>query len=183
MKSKRTTFTIVSTALLAAMTCVSTMIIQIPTPTGGYIHLGDGFVLLSGILLGPIYGGLAAGIGSMFADLLSGYPQYAIATLLIKGIAAIVGGFIYSTLSRKKISRPIAVIAAGIGGGIIVTSGYFSFDSFLLGSGVVAALTGIPTNTIQNIFGIIVSSLLLPFLEKTPVLQNLPIYSKDSIDN
>ena len=42
-------------ALMAALTCVSTMIIKIPTPTNGYIHPGDGFVLLSGLLLGPLW--------------------------------------------------------------------------------------------------------------------------------
>lgn len=176
MNSKKATLTIVITALMAAMTCVSTMIIQIPSPTGGYIHLGDGFVLLSGILLGPIYGGLAAGIGSMLADLLSGYPQYALATLCIKALAAIIGGNLYAILSDKKLLRPASVILAGIGGGIIVTTGYFSFDSFLLGNGVVAALTGIPSNIVQNIFGILVSSILLPFLLKTPIIRNFLIH-------
>ena len=40
---------LVTAALLAAMTCVATMIIKIPTPTFGYIHPGDGFVLLFGV--------------------------------------------------------------------------------------------------------------------------------------
>ena len=40
-------------ALMAALTCIATMIIKIPTPTLGYIHLGDGLVLLCGIVLGP----------------------------------------------------------------------------------------------------------------------------------
>ncbi len=43
----------VTAALLAAFTCIATMIIKIPTPTFGYIHLGDGLVLLCGIILGP----------------------------------------------------------------------------------------------------------------------------------
>ena len=56
---------IVMTALFAALACAATMAIRIPTPgTGGYIHPGDALVVLSGILLGPIYGGLAAGLGS-----------------------------------------------------------------------------------------------------------------------
>ena len=63
----------VTAALLAAFTCIATMIIKIPTPTFGYIHLGDGLVLLCGIILGPGIGALAAGIGSMFADIFSGY--------------------------------------------------------------------------------------------------------------
>ena len=56
---------LVLAALLAALTAVATMIIRIPTPTQGYIHLGDGMVLICGILLGPGLGALAAGIGSM----------------------------------------------------------------------------------------------------------------------
>ena len=64
---------LVTAALLAAMTCVATMIIKIPTPTFGYIHPGDGFVLLCGVVLGPLPGALAAGIGSMFSDIFSGY--------------------------------------------------------------------------------------------------------------
>ncbi len=58
---------------MAALTCIATMIIHIPTPGLGYIHFGDGMVLLSGILLGPLYGSLSAGIGSMLADVFSGY--------------------------------------------------------------------------------------------------------------
>ena len=64
---------LVLAALLAALTAVATMIIRIPTPTQGYIHLGDGMVLICGILLGPGLGALAAGIGSMMADLIGGY--------------------------------------------------------------------------------------------------------------
>ena len=71
MKSKKTR-TIILAALLAALTTVATMIIRIPTPTLGYIHLGDGLVLLCGILLGPGLGAVAAGIGSMLADLFGG---------------------------------------------------------------------------------------------------------------
>ena len=65
---------IVMTALFAALACVATMSIRIPTPgTGGYIHPGDAIVILSGVVLGPSYGLLAAGIGSAISDLLGGY--------------------------------------------------------------------------------------------------------------
>ena len=65
---------IVMTALFAALACVATMSIRIPTPgTGGYIHPGDAIVILSGVVLGPSYGLLAAGIGSAMSDLLGGY--------------------------------------------------------------------------------------------------------------
>ena len=65
---------IVMTALFAALACVATMSIRIPTPgTGGYIHPGDAIVILSGVVLGPSYGLLADGIGSAMSDLLGGY--------------------------------------------------------------------------------------------------------------
>ena len=62
------------TALFAALACVATMSIRIPTPgTGGYIHPGDAIVILAGIILGPVYGMLAGGIGSALSDLIGGY--------------------------------------------------------------------------------------------------------------
>lgn len=158
---------LVTAALLAAMTCVVTMIlpIKIPYGNGGYIHPGDGFVLLSGIILGPVYGGFAAAIGSMLADLLSGYVQYAPATFIIKFIAAALGA-----VSYQKI-RHGSVILAGIFGGVVITIGYFLYDSFLSGSAM-AALTGVPFNLLQNVIGIIIASILLPLLLKVPQIRS-----------
>ena len=59
-KTKR----IVITALMAAMVCVATMIIKIPSPMKGYLNIGDCIVLLCGWLLSPGYGFVAAGLGS-----------------------------------------------------------------------------------------------------------------------
>lgn len=159
---------LVTAALLAAMTCVVTMIlpIKIPYGNGGYIHPGDGFVLLSGIILGPFYGGFAAAIGSMLADLLSGYVQYAPATFIIKFIAAALGA-----VSYRKI-RHGSVILAGIFGGVVVTLGYFLYDSILSGSAM-AALTGVPFNLLQNVMGIIIASILLPLLLKVPQIRSI----------
>ena len=75
LKTDTTRITIIA-ALFAALTCIGTMIIKIPTPTNGYIHPGDGFVLLSGLLLGPVWGALAAGFGSALSDLIGGYFIY-----------------------------------------------------------------------------------------------------------
>ena len=51
MKTKK----LVMAALLAALTCVTTMIITVPSPLKGYLNLGDSIVLLSGWLLSPAY--------------------------------------------------------------------------------------------------------------------------------
>lgn len=159
---------LVTAALMAAMTCIVTMIlpIKIPYGNGGYIHPGDAFVLLSGIILGPLYGGFAAGIGSLMADLLNGYPQYAIATLLIKFLAALIGGYSYRQIRKGS------VILAGVLGGIIVTLGYFAYDSFLYGS-VGAGLAGVPFNLLQNVMGIILASIILPLLAMVPQIKTM----------
>jgi len=48
--------TMVMAAVLAALACVATMVVQIPSPMNGFVNLGDCFVLLSGWLLGPWWG-------------------------------------------------------------------------------------------------------------------------------
>ena len=86
--------TMVTAAVLAALSCVATMVVQIPSPMNGYVNLGDCFVLLSGWLLGPWWGAAAGGIGSMLADLLLGYGHYAPGTLIIKGAMALVAALV-----------------------------------------------------------------------------------------
>ena len=81
---------IVTAALFAALACVATMVIKIPSPMDGYLNLGDCVVLAAGWLLAPGYGFLAAGLGSGLADLFSGYAAYAPATFVIKGLMALI---------------------------------------------------------------------------------------------
>lgn len=167
---------LIITGLMTAMTCIATMIVKVPSPTGGYIHLGDGLVLLSGILLGPIWGSLAAGLGSMLADILSSYAIYAPATFIIKALAALCGSLMFHFFTKRihvlKL-KPILVILAGIVGGIIVTAGYFIFESTFMGMGAKTAFINIPFNIVQNIFGIMVSTLLYPVLTKVTVIKEL----------
>jgi uncharacterized membrane protein len=163
---------LVSAALMAAMTCVATIVIAIPSPVGGFIHPGDGFVLLSGIILGPFFGGLAAGIGSMIADLILGYSAYAAATLVIKCFAAITAVCIYRIFHNNKKFKLIPVFAASVLGGALITLGYFIFEGALLGLGFASAAINIPFNLIQNGFGIVISVLLFPLLRKIPQIRS-----------
>ena len=85
---------LVLAALFTALTTVMTMVIQVPSPMQGYVNLGDCGVLLSAWVLGPVWGGAAAGVGSMLADLLSGYAHYAPGTLVIKTCMAVAAALI-----------------------------------------------------------------------------------------
>ena len=78
-------------ALAAALVCIGTMAIQIPIPLG-YMHLGNACILLMAAMFGPVTGMLAGGIGSAMADLLTGYTQWVLPTLLIKCAMGFVSG-------------------------------------------------------------------------------------------
>lgn len=75
--------------VMAALVFVMTYFPKIPVPvTGGYVHLGDGAIFLSVLLLGPL-GIPAAAVGSMLSDLIGGYMVYVLPTFLIKGLVAL----------------------------------------------------------------------------------------------
>ena len=97
-------------AMLAALCCLATLVLQIPSPIGGYLNLGDGFVLASAFLLGPWYGALAAGIGSALADLLGGYVQYVPGTFVIKALMAAAAGALCALVDLHGL--PLAVVIA-----------------------------------------------------------------------
>ncbi|WP_124065342.1 ECF transporter S component [Clostridium sp. E02] len=181
MESRRTK-KLVFSALMATLTTVATMVIHIPA-LNGYIHLGDGLVLLSGILLGPMAGAAAGGIGSMMADLLSGYAFYAPATFFIKALAAFFGGYLYRRLSRnrhKAYFQILPFLSAGILCSSIVTGGYFILELIVYNRA--AAMINIPFNLVQNLFSLIVSGALLPFLLKIHEIRSLNLETKSNGD-
>lgn len=161
MKSK--TQKIVIASMLAALACVATMIIKIPSPLHGYINLGDCVVLTCGWLLGPAYGFLAAGIGSGLADVFSGYITYAPATFLIKGLMAILAYELWKLLQEKLGSTP-AHILSGIAAEVLMVVGYLAFESVLYG--FVPSLANVPANGVQGLAGLVLGVLLVKVLEK-----------------
>lgn len=85
---------LIYTALMTAFVFITTSIIKIPIPfTNGYIHAGDMCIFIAGILLGPFYGGFAAGVGSGLADFLGGYAHWVIPTLIIKTLMGMIIGY------------------------------------------------------------------------------------------
>lgn len=146
---------LVSTALLAALSCVATMAIKVPSPTGGYTNLGDAAVLLGAFLLGPWYGAAAGGIGSMMADVLSGYPLYAPATLVIKALVAMTAGLLGRCLAER---RGGLVLAAAVGE-LPMIVGYWLYDALLMHS-LIGGAAGLPANLVQAVLGIVIAWLL-----------------------
>ena len=160
-------------ALFAALSCVATMSIRIPTPgTGGYIHPGDAIVILSGVILGPVWGFLAGGIGSALSDLIGGYFIYVPITFVIKGLVALAAGLLYQKVGKNQKSRYIAVILGGVADIILVAGGYFVCEFFIYGAGAAAS---IPAIIIQGTGGLVISCILYPILISIPNVRQTAV--------
>ncbi len=158
------------TGVLTALTAAATMLIRIPTPTKGYLNLGDTLVNLSAWLLGPVYGAAAGGIGSALADLLSGYAVYCPATLVIKCLMGLAAWGVWHLLAKRGNIK--ARITAAIVSELVMIVGYAVFEGFLYGSAA-QALLSVSGNLVQGIFGASCSVLLYETL-----LRHLPIPTK-----
>jgi len=151
-------------AAFATLAFVGTMIIRIPIPvTGGYFNLGDTFVMAAALLYGPVVGGLVGAIGPAAADAI-GFPQFILATAVVKGIEGLVMGLIVWG-GRKDRIWPVLAIVVGI---LILVSGYYIFEALIYPAmaksmpffGVTdakAALAEIPPNLLQGVLSGIVA--------------------------
>lgn len=173
-RSARRLRALVLTGVLAAMACVATMVIRLPSPTGGYMNLGDAVVLLGAYLLGPLWGAAAGALGASLADVLGGYPVYAPATLVIKALMAVTaaGGY---RLARK--SGGWALALCGAAAEVPMVLGYWLFDALLaaggqdFGTALAGSAAGIPSNLVQAAFGAACSTLLAAGLRKSAVVR------------
>ena len=158
---------IVMAALLAALACIATMVIKVPSPLGGYLNLGDCIVLMAGWMLPPAYGFVAAGLGSALADVFSGYVAYAPATFIIKGLMALIVCFGFKLL-RKKLGTVATGIISGLVAEIVMVAGYLVFEgAFLYGFG--PSLANVLPNGIQGAAGLVIGVILIKLFEKSKI--------------
>ncbi len=136
-----------------ALVAVLTAAVHIPVPgTQGYVNLGDAVLIFSGLLFGPIIGGITGGLGSALADLVLGYTAYIPITFLVKGLEGLGAGL----LMKSKL-KPYPLLIALLCG-TWMAFGYFVFEVILYG--YVAALSAVPANLGQGAVGALVASLL-----------------------
>lgn len=157
-------------ALFAAIICVATIVIQIPSPaTNGYFNLGDCFVIVAAQLLGPLYGAFAAGIGSALADIFSSYVHYAPATFVIKAVMAVAVSLVYGAFKKRKI---LGEAVSGIVSETIMVLGYFAYEGLLLKYGLAAAAS-IPSNVAQGVVAVVLSVAVTQALNKAGLLTKM----------
>jgi uncharacterized membrane protein len=134
----RISITAVFTALIAA----ATMIFSIYVPaTRGYFNIGETMVYTTALLFGPLVGAVAGGVGSAISDLLLGYYQYALGTLIIKAAEGAIVGYLGSYLYRLKADANWKIASALIG---IVAAVLVGFIGATYYTGPTQASIGIP---------------------------------------
>jgi len=151
-------------ALAIAIVCVSTIAIQIPIPLG-YMHLGNCCILLISVYSDRMTGTLAGGIGSALADLLSGYPQWIIPTLIIKSLMGYTIARTAKQDGKQVKAGSIRTLIATILGIMIMITGYTLFGALLYGS-LAAGIAQIPGLSIEGVLGIVLFYLLGISFEK-----------------
>ena len=175
MKTKHSvhTLNIVIAAMFAAMVAVMTAFVQIKTPTGGYVHLGDSMIYLAACFLPTPYAVAAAAIGGGIADLLV-YPETIIYTVIIKAINAV----FFSAKDKNLLTKRNALMT--IPSGLVTVVGYslsklirmlLAGDSFQ--SALVNALWKMPENAIQAVASALIFILIAAAFDKADIKRRM----------
>ena len=184
MEKKWTIHKIVFIAILAALVFVVTFF-RFPL-LGSKVHLANAICLLSGLLMGPAAGGLAAGLGSMLYDVFF-YPSDLITyliTFITKFAMAWVCGMIAFKADKEAKNHGWNVAACVIGAWTYValymlkTFVYQKFVYGYPGDTVWAALLSkFPASAINAAVAMIVAPILYtalrPALQKAHLLEKI----------
>lgn len=162
---------IVFTALLAALTVAgSALRITIPSDIAGTssFHLGNIMCALSGILLGPWLGSVAAGLGSAIYDMFNPlYISECWITFLTKGAYGLAAGLVVWK-HRSSVSYSRAVVATLVGAltyaALYLAKSYFYSGRFLSGLTHEAALLNLAGKLPATTFNACIAVICAPVL-------------------
>ena len=141
--------------LLAALITLLTAVFRIVIPPLGYYHIGDGAVLLAGMIMGP-YGAFPAAVGAALADLLGGFPNYVFYRAAIKGGMALLAGLFIRPEERVS-PRNVLILALT---GLWHILGHLAADAVIYSSFTVA-VSLIGGNLVQAAIAIALGCALL----------------------
>ena len=173
------TLIFVTTAMVTAMVMIATTFFKIPNAMG-YIHLGDGFVLLAAIILPKKYACFAGGVGAGLADIYGGYAVWAPWTLVIKIVMVLIVQLFFDFLMKRasngkyiaKIAGiPFAELFAYVLAVLWTVSGYYIAQGFISGNWA-APIADVPGNVLQAAVGSVIAILVSVALGKTALGRN-----------
>lgn len=177
-KNRKTVLMICMVAMMAALVAVGSKIpdIQIPSPLGtNRFHLGNVMCALSGLLLGPWWGALAAGLGSAIFDLFDPLRiMEAPITFVTKGVYGLAAGAVFFKVFKGRsnyVNEAVASAAAAVSYIAIYMVKCFVYNGLLLkglspDAAWIATLGKLPSSLFNGIVAVIFAPILGVALHK-----------------
>lgn len=153
-------------AVFSALTAILTGMtgLMLPTPTGGYTHIGDTAIYVAALIFGAKVGGFVGIIGPVAADLLVGYPRWFV-TVLAHGSQGFIAGL---GKGKNKITQVVLLALSGF----VMSTVYFFVNIFI--KGVPIALISF----VRDLFGQSLVSIILGLILTKAVEKTLPAIMK-----
>lgn len=183
MKEKTKSYKIAAVGVLSAMVFAANFI-SIPIGDISRIHFGNVFCVLSGLLLGPVSGGLCAGFGGFFYDFFNPvYAAEAPITFCLKfALGFIAGAVAFSGKSRgdSKIKNTVGAVCGSLGYVALYLFKNFVKEYYFLRNPIETAAAKLvikgSSSLINGFIAVVVALILLPVFQKA--MKTSGIYQK-----
>ena len=142
-------------AMLTALTTALSLLFVLPVPqTKGVVTLCEAGIYTTALLLGGPSGAIVGSLSGGMIDFLSGYPEWALFSILIHGCQGYLTG--------RFRHYPLLALCLG---SVTMILGYAAATTIMFGFG--AGIASILSNSLQNVFGILVAFPLVNYLKRT----------------
>ena len=169
--------------VMAALVFVTTKFMSIPIPVGAgktSLHLGNVMCILSGLLFGPVNGGLAAGIGSMIVDLTDPLwaPEFWI-TFIMKFVMGFVAGLISHIGKPTKAKVTVAAVLGAVSYVFCYLSKNYIQEAILMKQPwetvsallITKGITSLTNALIAMVVSVLLYNMLKPALKRANILK------------
>lgn len=173
MKNRSKSYRLAAIGVLSAMVFAANFI-SIPIGDISRIHFGNVFCVLSGLLLGPVSGGLCAGFGGFFYDFFNPiYAAEAPITFCLKFVLGFIAGAIaFSGKSRgdNHVKNIIGAVSGSVGYVIVYLFKNFINEFYFLRNPIETVIAKLvikgSSSLLNGIIAVIVAIILLPVFQK-----------------
>ena len=142
-------------AMLTALTTALSLLFVLPVPqTKGVVTLCEAGIYTTALLLGGPSGAIVGSLSGGMIAFLSGYPEWALFSILIHGCQGYLTG--------RFRHYPLLALCLG---SVTMILGYAAATTIMFGFG--AGIASILSNSLQNVFGILVAFPLVNYLKRT----------------
>ena len=142
-------------AMLTALTTALSLLFVLPVPqTKGVVTLCEAGIYTTALLLGGPSGAIVGSLSGGMIVFLSGYPEWALFSILIHGCQGYLTG--------RFRHYPLLALCLG---SVTMILGYAAATTIMFSFG--AGIASILSNSLQNVFGILVAFPLVNYLKRT----------------